>query len=845
MKKFKKTLSVFLALCMMLVYVPFVTASAEDGGLSAVEARIDAFDGALNTAEPDAADLAEFEAITAMYKALSAEEKEQMDIFLFDKLYHLSIDREKQVSIANNPDIKPSNKAHTINASEQTKANFGGLPAYLDEAVTLYTTLNNSKVSSEDKLSAFASASENARIYSGIYYSTYQMFYYTITYYPSKGAETVANALSKDYLKAEPFGEAAIKRPTKPNAKNYADGVNDPEYIAAYNEYWEQETAYQLRAAREKNYTAELNLKALNAVAAVAPEYAPAVELVSKLIAAKSAYDADKTNVQPAADAVAVYDALNKMQKLFIDKLSYSFLFNAENKGTFYTVSGTTAAKLYSACADIGNAYLVDEFIAVINSIDAPYTRADIEAAKASYTKVPSTLVASIPAEILQKYKDILASIGYDIPSDEQPDLSDMPSTDISYPVSVDMTYKTARNLFNAVLAFSDSDAEAFASDIQTKAFSSSFIGTIVKWLYPLLGNASSLVAYSPADLAGKLTEDKYAKAAQKLIDAATYDDNGKLVKDLADWDNVEFENGDFGFEDGDKEAFLDALSACFRQLSLLPMVITLENNIDTSAGTYTYGAYEDLIPVFEALDLNGVISSDEYTKLVAAAPNAMKMDARVRSILVPVANLIEEFAAAPVDTVLNVLPKLGYAVSTGLLNDQINTLISKIKMIKIDPVDLTSEGLFNILDSKLNSLIRTKLIKDENSEIAIDFGKDAFVALLSDLAGCGEYAVRDSVARGTLYRAGIDSDKAGALTLAWNYIFGVIADKNNTAAVKSVADALDVASPIKLVIKVVAGLAPRMNSTFVFKIVVFATAILHFFAVLKPYITKFINVVK
>lgn len=844
MKKFKKTLSVFLALCMMLVYVPFVTVSAEDGGLSAVEARIDAFDGVLNTAEPDADDLAEFEAIVSMYKSLSAEEKEQMDIYLFDKLYHLSIDREKQISIANNPDLKPSNKAHTINASNQTKANFNGLPAYLDEAVMLYTTLNDSKISSEDKLAAFAAASVNARIYSGVYYSTYQMFYYTITYYPSKGAETVANALSKDYLKAEPFGEAAIKKPTKPNAKNYADGVNDPEYIAAYNEYWEQETAYQLRAAREKNYTAELNLKALNAVAAAAPEYAPAVNVISMLIAAKSAYDADN-NVQPAADAVAAYDALNKMQKLFIDKLSYSFLFNAVNKGTYYSVSGSTAAKLYTACSDIGSAYLVNDFISVINSIDAPYTRADIEAAKAAYTKIPSTLISSISADILQKYKDILASIGYDIPSDEQPDLSGMPSTDISYPVSADMTYKTARNLFNAVLAFSDSDTEAFASDIQSKVFSSSFIGTVVKWLYPLLGNASSLVAYSPADLAGKLTEDKYAKAVQKLFDAVTYDENGKPVKNIADWDNVEFENGDFGFEDGDKEAFLDALSACFRQLSLVTMIVSLENDINTTAGTYTYGAYEDLIPVFEALDLNGVVSSDEYTKLVAAAPNAMKMDARVRSILVPVANLIEEFAVSPVDTVLNVLPKLGYAVSTGLLNDQINTLISKIKMIKIDPVDLTSEGLFNILDSKLNSLIRTKLIKDENSEIAIDFGKDAFVALLSDLAGCGEYAVRDSVARGTLYRAGIDSDKAGALTLAWNYLFGVIADKNNTSAVKSVVDSLDVAAPLKLVIKGVAALAPKMSSTFVFKLVVFVTAILHFFAVLKPYITDFIGVIK
>lgn len=844
MKKLKKHLSVFLALCLTLVYLPLISVSAS-GTLDEVEKRIEAYDGALNTAEPDADDLAEFEEIVGKYKTLSADEKENMDVLLFDKLYHLSIDREKQVSIINNPDIKASNKQHTINASEATKTNFGGLPAYTDEAIALYTTLNDSKVSSADKLTAFESAGVNARIYAGVYYPTYQSLYYTITYYPSKGFETVVNALAKDMLKAEPFGEAVIKRPTKPNAKNYADGVNDPEYIKDYDAYWAQETEYQLRSAREKNYSAEINLKAMAQVAAAAPEYAPAVDTVNALIEAKTAYDNDKNDTSPAAAVVEKYNALTAMQKLVIDKLSYSFMFNAENKGTFYTIAGVTASKLYTACNDIGNAYLVDEFVKVINSIDEPYTREDIETAKASYALVPSTLVSSIPAEISAKYKAILASVKPDVSSDEKPDISNMPHTDIDYPVSEEMTYKTARNLFNAVLAFTGSNQQTFASDIESKVFSSEFIGTVVKWLYPLLGNASSLVAYSPADLASKLTEDKYAPAVEKLNAAATRDENGKVVKDLADWDNVEFENGDFGFENGDKEAFLDALSACFRQLSLIDIVIKLENSIDTGAGTYTYGGYEDLIPVFEALDLDGIISSDEYTKAVNASSSALKMDARVRPILVPVANLIEEFAQAPLDTILDVLPKLGYAVSSGLLNDQINTLLSKVKMISVSPLDLTSEGLFDLLDGKLNDLIKSKIIKDENSEIKIDFNKDEFVTLLSDLAGCGDYAVRDSLARGTLYRAGIDSNKSGALALAWNYIYGVVADKNNTSALNAVVGALDIASPVKGVVKAVVMLAPRMNSKSVFKIVSFATAILHFVAVVKPYIEDLMSVIK
>lgn len=844
MKKMKKHLSVLLALCLTLACMPIISVSAS-ASLDEVEKRIENFDGALNVAEPDADVLAEFEEIVGMYKTLSADEKEQMNVFDFDILYHKSIDRERQLSIINNSDYKPGDKKHYVYAAAATKSNFGGLPSYMDEAFVLYNKLASASVSSSDKLDAFASASVNARLFAGVYYPSYQIFYYNVSYNANKGFELIVNALVKDMLKAEPFGEAAIKKPTKPNAKNYADGVNDPEYIKDYDAYWEQETAYQLRNAREKNYTAKLNLEAMSTVAGRAEEYAPAVDAVKALIEGKQAFDNDEKDTSPAAAAVKAYDSLSALQKHVLEKLSYFFLYTAENKGTFYSVTRVNTAKLYTTCTDIGNAHFVDDFINVINSIDEPYTREDIDKAKAAYALVPSTLVSKIPSDISAKYKAVLASIKPDVPSDEKPDLANMPHTDIDYPVSEEMTYKTVRNLFNAVLAFSGSNQQTFASDIESKVFSSEFIGTVVKWLYPLLGNASSLVAYSPADLASKLTEDKYAPAAEKFSAAASRDEKGKVIKDLADWDKVEFENGDFGFENGDKEAFLDALSACFRQLSLLDMVIKFENTMSTASGSYTYGAYEELIPVFEALDLDGIISSVEYTEIVNSASSAVKMDARIRPILVPVANLIEKFASAPLDTVLDVLPKLGYAVSSGLLNDQINALIGKIKMISITPPDLTSEGLFNILDGKLNELIKSKIIKDENSEIKIDFNKDAFVKLLSDLSGCGDYAVRDSLAKGTLYRAGIDSNKSGALALAWNYIYGVVADKNNTSALNAVVGALDIASPVKGVVKAVVMLAPRMNSKSVFKIVSFATAILHFVAVVKPYIEDLISVIK
>lgn len=300
-----------------------------------------------------------------------------------------------------------------------------------------------------------------------------------------------------------------------------------------------------------------------------------------------------------------------------------------------------------------------------------------------------------------------------------------------------------------------------------------------------------------PADLAKSLTEEKFAGAVE-VLNAA----DASLGQDA--WKTVEFKNGDMGFKDGDREGFLDACAAIFRPFSLITMALTLENSISTSAGTYTYNGYEKLVPVFEALDLRGVVSSHEYTLAVNAAETSNdKMDARFRQILVPIVNLIDDLAKDPLNTVLDLLPKLGYVLSSGILNDQINALLASLKFVSVDPVDLTTEGLFNIIAPKLENIA----INDETS-VSIKLDKARFVKFMNEIAGCGEYVLKDSVARGMKKYVTIKADRADAYVVTFSYLHDVITTRDNVNAIKAVVGTFVTDESLKTIIDTVITLA-------------------------------------
>lgn len=91
-----------------------------------------------------------------------------------------------------------------------------------------------------------------------------------------------------------------------------------------------------------------------------------------------------------AIAAVDVYEVLTELEKKFFYSTSdYVYAVITKNTETWST-SGYNAEKVYDTCVDIMNIKYVNEFIELIESIEEPYTRADIDSAKAIYTSLHS-----------------------------------------------------------------------------------------------------------------------------------------------------------------------------------------------------------------------------------------------------------------------------------------------------------------------------------------------------------------------------------------------------------------------------------------------------------------------
>lgn len=812
--KSKKILSIFLSILMIAAIVPtslFAIAADKANPVAALEQEINAYDGKLNTATPTDEDLNGYNALVNAFKALTAEEKEKMNVIAFDKLYGFVFTREHQLQKAAGVSFSSAYK----NAGKQVAVVLDGVPAYVDEAVALFNTIKSGM--GAERKEAFGKASVNARIMAGGYYANYECFYYRADEKIDSAFETVATAIYNELIKANPNPEAKPSRPSAPNVNKYPLGKEDPDYIKDYEEYLEKNRIYNKWTADDYTYKGNFYVQAMTEVAEVAPEFKPAVDAAVAVRTAKIAFDIDN-DASKAESAVEAYNKLDELGKLRFDKFSYTLYGTLKQTATNWICDSYRASKLYEACIDIGNIKYVDEFISVINGISEPYTREDINAAKDAYAKVPTSLQGSVPADTMTKYADILASIGPD-EAVNVPSIDELSSTTVKYPLSAPKSVVAANlprfeYVVLAAAGLKKADLPALVAD---NLYTNEIVGKVAGFLYPTLADlAGSLMTVTPSKLAEKLTEDKFAGAVETLNTAiAEYGNN------IDAWANIQFKNGDFGFENGDREGFLDAVAATFRPVSLITMVLTLENKIDTANGTYTYGGYEDLIPIFEALDLRGVVSSHEYTLAVnAAATNELKMDARIRQILVPIFNLIDDIAADPVNQVMNLLPKLAYAVDSGIVNNQLAALLGKFKIISIDAPNLTTEGLFDMVAPMLQNIV----VGDQS--VSINLNRDNFVKFFKDLSGCGTYVLRDSIARGAVKHIAIDSDKADAFMVLFYWLHGELVSDDNAEAINTIVSSL-VGEQNKIVVSIVNALVKLFMKSSPATMVSFVTALM------------------
>ena len=763
MKK-SKILSVFLAVVMILTSFTVAFPAFAVDNVDSAKTLIINFNGIMKREKPREKHLEAYNKMIEAYNALSQDEVDNFDVILFNKLLLAVHDREATFYKIENPKAKDVN----VVAHERSK-DVIKMPAYVDEALALYNAANTIKTQAnvDDFMKLLKTSSYNAVVLAGTYYSTSNPFSKTAS--AKEGASLIDLAAKK--ISAVTQSSDTANKPvmpksvSKPRPNKYSGGESDPDYIADYKAYLAYKDAYADYTVAINAFSGEKHyLSALKMITETIPEFSYMYEIAVAALAGKRSYN-ETGDVAKSAEVSKIYDSIDDTQKTWLEALSVVCYaeknISAETElGIEYGYTSYKIKALADFCDGLRNLDKLYAYENLVAATEAPYTNADIEAVKAAYEAIPGGILSLVNKDITAKYKNILAAIRPDEVSEEQPDLSAYKVTDVSYS---NISEENAKELANIVIdlalkAAGVSDAKEL---INTKVLTNGTVLALAKLLYPLLADLTTdLINVGPKTLSNNLKEEKFAGAFAALAAAGD------------DWDAVVIKNGDFGFEDGDAEGFLDAAAAMLRGGSLIHFALKLENSLSTSKGTY-YGAYEDLVPILEILDLKSVMSSDEYTAYVKAADNSN--DAKFRAILAPIVYLLVDFGNDPINTICDVLPKVAYAIDSDIVNDGVNALLSKMSMVSVGPVDLTTAGIYKILSDKL---LTPKGIK---------LSEDSFASLISDLSGCGTAVAKQSVARGHAYRLGIESDRAKSMVVIMTWLLD--SASNNKEFVNSLLD--------------------------------------------------------
>ncbi len=200
-------------------------------------------------------------------------------------------------------------------------------------------------------------------------------------------------------------------------------------------------------------------------------------------------------------------------------------------------------------------------------------------------------------------------------------------------------------------------------------------------------------VDVSPAGVAANLTESDYNKAALILSKAKS-------------WSKVSLNGVTWGFYDGSRNGFQNALTAVLRPLfPVLRVLLAGEDMVIMNSITLkgADGYNTAVIPILEALGCNSF-----YIKNYSSYHRNAHNDGVIKDILEPVFDLLDDVCEKPVYTLTEILPNIIYFMNSGSLEKCISNLLLPVtaftgKLSGIYDVNLDTSALTKDLDiSKL-----------------------------------------------------------------------------------------------------------------------------------------------
>ena len=227
--------------------------------------------------------------------------------------------------------------------------------------------------------------------------------------------------------------------------------------------------------------------------------------------------------------------------------------------------------------------------------------------------------------------------------------------------------------------------------------------------------NGSSLGEFLGTQAAGALEngfdliEEKYSVAREKILQAADSE-----YPYFGGFEGLLFSNGDFGFQDGDRDGFSAAVLAVLRPLvhDVGKKGLKLAYHRGFTLAGPVDGIYQYWMPVLETLGVAEVLSAEEDTAQYEAAiqrlaktydaglyydenepmecleenceVDILTADEALRPILDGILDVYDrELAPAPVKGFFQLLPRLAYLVSSGMLTELVQHIGAASSVVK------------------------------------------------------------------------------------------------------------------------------------------------------------------
>ncbi len=315
-------------------------------------------------------------------------------------------------------------------------------------------------------------------------------------------------------------------------------------------------------------------------------------------------------------------------------------------------------------------------------------------------------------------------------------------------------------------------DEKDVSSMLKKTIYSSNLVSQLAVGLYSQLadedmGQIMSLLglSFSPSEVARNLTGQQFSSVRNTLYHSAS-------------WVTIKPESLRWGFAEGDKDGFENAVIAVLRPFDdLLRMLLASDTikiygavNIGGSNGYNTA-----VIPLLEAAGCpaESIMTYDEFKKSADG-------DGVVKNLMKPLLALVDKVIEKPVYTLTEILPNILFFVSNGSAMQCIENLITPVFdlleefSIKPEDIGFSLDEIKNtdIISSIEESVTKIKDVKLEKPD-------------LKKLAGLGQavsYQSKATYNGAPVTLTYINADRPGVMVTLVRYLVGIISNPENSS---------------------------------------------------------------